>query len=436
MNSIRRHLLLWLLLALGLALAAAGSAVYMAARQVTNDLADLHMRQVAGALPSQAFPAIRALSRDEELQERIVVQIWDRAGNVLYLSDRASGMPPRGVAGFSNHVGADGDWRMYVESSGDNVVQVGQPMSTRVELAARMALRTVWPLLIVFPLLAIAILLTVRRGLLPLERVAQEVEQRSAESLEALNSGPVPSEVRPLVEALNRLLLRLRSAFEAQRAFVADAAHELRTPIAALKLQTQLAERAREATGRTAALKELHAGIDRAGHLIQQLLDLAREEEASRVRLRQRCALDDLARQVVAERAPVAIERGIDLGVARADPAAVMGDPSSLKRLIGNLVDNALRYTPKGGRVDVEVMLDLTGASLSVSDTGPGIPAEHRARVFDRFYRVPGTRESGSGLGLAIASSIAGAHLARIALEDRPGGGLLANVRFDQVVTA
>ena len=183
-------------------------------------------------------------------------------------------------------------------------------------------------------------------------------------------------------------------------------------------------------------MKELHAGIDRAGHLIQQLLDLAREEEASRVRLRQRCALDGLARQVVAERAPVAIERGIDLGVARADPAAVMGDPSSLKRLIGNLVDNALRYTPKGGRVDVEVMLDQTGATLSVSDTGPGIPAEHRARVFDRFYRVPGTRESGSGLGLAIASSIAGAHLARIALEDGPRGGLVANVKFDQIVAA
>ena len=135
------------------------------------------------------------------------------------------------------------------------------------------------------------------------------------------------------------------------------------------------------------------------------------------------------------------LQRKPKLVKALAAMAAAVWDPEgevpvSLKRLIGNLVDNALRYTPKGGRVDVEVMLDQTGATLSVSDTGPGIPAEHRARVFDRFYRVPGTRESGSGLGLAIASSIAGAHLARIALEDGPRGGLVANVKFDQIVAA
>lgn len=430
MTSIRKRLLLWLLATLGVGLCAGGGAVYLAAGNTANEIADVHMRQIAGALPSRAFSPISVLSREDALEEHIVVQIWDRSGNSLYLSDRASLMPPRGDSGFATVRFAGADWRVYNETVGENAVQVAQPMRARTQMAAQVALRSVWPLMVMTPLLALAILLTVRRGLEPLDRIAHQVEQRSAESLMPISTDNTPNEVKALVGALNRLLDRLGHAFETQRAFVADAAHELRTPVAALKLQTQLAERAGNEIELRAALNTLHTGIDRAGHLIQQLLDLARQEESARTREHATCRLDELARQLVGERASLAIERGIDFGVAQADEVRVIGDMPGLKALMGNLLDNALNYTPSGGRVDVEVLREAGQALVVVSDSGPGIPAEHRARVFDRFYRVPGTRTSGSGLGLAIVQGAAVAHGAVIELSDRAGGGLRVSVRF------
>ncbi len=458
MTSIRRRLLLWLLLALGIGLAGGGAAVYLAAGNTANDIADLHLRQIAGALPSRTFSPINVLSKEDLQDEHIAVQIWDRTGKTLYISDRASSQPPRGRSGFATVKFGNDDWRVYNETVGDNVVQVAQPMRSRTAMAARMALRSVWPLLVVTPFLALAIWLTVRRGLAPLERIAHQVEERSAESLVPLQDAGTPDEVKSLVAALNRLLGRLGHAFDTQRAFVADAAHELRTPIAALKLQTQLAERAGDGDERRAALATLHTGIDRAAHLVQQLLDLARQEENVRsaearlgaldVRARlgaldvraRPCALDALAREAVAQRSPLAIERGIDLGVARADAVKIHGDADSLRTLIGNLIDNAINYTPSGGRIDVETLLvdqrnQVRGearsqATIVVSDSGPGIPAEHRERVFDRFYRVPGTRTPGSGLGLAIVQSAAQAHQASIHLDDNPGGGLRVEICF------
>ena len=226
------------------------------------------------------------------------------------------------------------------------MVQVAQPIRARTDMAARMALNSVWPLMVVTPLLGLAILLTVRRGLQPLERIAHQVEQRSPESLEPLSTVDTPDEVKSLVGALNRLLDRLGHAFDTQRAFVADAAHELRTPLAALKLQTQLAERAADDRERHAAFATLHTGIDPAAHLVQQLLDLARQEETVRGREQHPCELDALAREAVSQRSVLALEQGIDLGVARGEKASVMGDAESLRAMIGNLIDNAIQYAP------------------------------------------------------------------------------------------
>ncbi len=430
MTSIRKRLLLWLLVTLGTGLAAGGGAVYFAARDTADEMADLHMRQIAGALPSRAFSPISVLSREDAVEEHIVVQIWDRAGRSLYLSDSASNMPPRGPAAFSTVRFGNADWRVYLETVGDNVVQVAQPVSARTAMVARMALRSVWPLFVLTPFLALAVLLTVRRGLDPLGRIAHQVEQRSAESLAPIPTEHTPAEVLSLVAALNRLLDRLGHAFDTQRAFVADAAHELRTPVTALKLQTQLAERATTDAERTAALHALHGGIDRASHLIAQLLDLARQEEASRSRVHEPLRLDELVREAVGERAAHAFELGVDAGVTRADVVELNGDRFALRALAGNLIDNALHYTPRGGRVDVEVVQQGGEVVLAVSDSGPGIAPEHRERVFDRFYRVPGSRTPGSGLGLAIAHGAARAHGAVIGLADNPGGGLRVSVRF------
>ena len=430
MTSIRKRLLWWLLITLGTGLCAGGGAVYFTARDTADEMADLHMRQIAGALPSRAFSPINVLSREDSQEEHIVVQIWDRAGRTLYLSDRASNMPPRGNSGFATVRFGGGDWRVYNETVGENAVQVAQPVSARAQVAARVALRSVWPLLALTPLLGLAVFLTVRRGLEPLDRIAHQVEQRSAESLAPIAEDNTPSEVRALVAALNRLLNRLAHAFDTQRAFVADAAHELRTPLAALRLQTQLAERATDDAERRTALHTLHGGIDRASHLVAQLLDLARQEEAGRTRERVSLRLDELAREAVGERAAHAFELGVDAGVTRADEIILTGDKFALRALAGNLIDNALYYTPRGGRVDVAVWQEAGVAWLAVSDTGPGIAPEHRERVFDRFYRLPGTRAPGSGLGLAIAQSAALAHGAVIELTDNPGGGLRVTVRF------
>ncbi len=430
MNSIRKRLLWWLLITFGAGLCAGGGAVYLTARHTADEMADLHMRQIAGALPSRAFSPIDGLSREDAQEEHIVVQIWDRAGNILYLSDRASNMPPRSGSGFATVQFGGSEWRVYNETVGDNAVQVAQPVSARTQVAARVALRSVWPLLALTPLFGLAIWFTVRRGLEPLERIAHQVEQRSAESLDPIADDDTPGEVKSLVAALNRLLKRLGQAFDTQRAFVADAAHELRTPLAALKLQTQLAERAADDAERRAALHTLHGGIDRAGHLLAQLLDLARQEEAARSREWTPLRLDALAREAVGERAARAFALGVDAGVLHADEIVMTGDLAGLRALTGNLIDNALQYTPRGGRVDVEVRQEPDAALLIVADTGPGIPAEHRERVFDRFYRVPGMRAPGSGLGLAIVQRAAQAHGAVIELDGNPGGGLRVTVRF------
>jgi len=237
------------------------------------------------------------------------------------------------------------------------------------------------------------------------------------------------------------MLARIEGSFEVQRRFTADAAHELRTPLAALKLQVELAERTEAPATQAAAFAELKAGVDRATRLVEQLLTMARLEPEAPARSFAPVDLPSLAKDAIVARAPLAMEKRIDLGLTRAADVAIRGDPASLATLLANLLDNALRYTPKGGRIDVAVD-DADGhAVLSVADTGPGIPELERERVFERFHRgapdddpaVP----TGSGLGLSIVRRIADAHGAIVALEDGPGGaGLAVRVRFPRAADA
>jgi two-component system OmpR family sensor kinase len=242
----------------------------------------------------------------------------------------------------------------------------------------------------------------------------------------------VPEELQPLAASINGLLARLSDALAAQRRFTADAAHELRTPLAALKLQLDLARRNGAASGGgQAALDDLEAGVARASHVVEQLLTLARVEPEAMARARTQCDLAALARDAVVARAGLAAAKSIDLGLVRADAAIVDGEAANLAILLSNLLDNALRYTPRGGRIDVAVEQADDGATLAVADTGPGIPADERARVFDRFVRGRDVHEPGSGLGLSIVKRIADAHHATVTL-DAPaeGSGLVVRVRF------
>ena len=433
MKSIRRDLLLWLLLALLLGIAAAAVGTYLRAREEANALFDYQLKEMAASLTDAPFVAAPPGVLGGGAAGTIVVQIWDRNGVQLYLSQPQRVLPQHAQLGFTTISTDSGEWREFSALAADQVVQVAQPMRARSELAASMALRTIVPLLAVVPVLGLLIWLTIARGLKPLDRLAAAVARRSPTLLEPVGERGLPSEVQPLVRALNGLLERLDKALAAQRSFIADAAHELRTPLTAVHLQAQLAERATTEGDRRQALADLRSGLERATHLSEQLLTLAREEPVVAERPLTAVDLSELAREVIAELAPLAETKSIDLGLNASGRASVRGDADALRTLISNLIDNALRYTPDGGKVDVNVAQDGERIALSVRDTGPGIAPAERARVFDRFYRGQAGSASipGSGLGLAIVRSVADRHGAEIALDDGiDGAGLGITLRF------
>ena len=437
MRSIRRELLVWLLLGIALAVAAAAVGTYWRARDEANALFDYQLKEMAASLTDAPFAAVPAGAGTVGAgSDAMVVQIWDRNGVQVFLSQPRRVLPQYAQLGFTTLSTDSGPWRVFSTLAAGQVVQIAQPMSARRELAASMALRTIVPLLAVLPFLAILIWFTIARGLKPLDRVAAAVARRSPALLEPLPETDLPREVQPLVGALNDLLSRLSHTLDAQRAFVADAAHELRTPLTAVHLQAQLAERATTDAERAAALAELKGGLERATRLVEQLLTLAREEpEVSEVPPAP-VDLAAVAREVISDLAPLAGAKGIDLGLSSTAASMVNGDADALRTLISNLVDNAIRYTPAGGRVDVGLSDAGGSVVLSVRDSGPGIAVEDRERVFDRFYRGSGVgRVRGSGLGLAIVKHIAERHGA--ALELGPGidgRGLGVTVRFGHTV--
>lgn len=423
MRSIRRTLLLWLFIGLSSGIALAAALLYVHARDEANQIFDYQMQQLAASLPSRSFaPVSPGRYADPGMERDIVIQIWGENGVRIYHSHEQPSLPQRAELGFSNVATPGGMWRIYSAQQGDTVVQVAQPMSARRDLAARVALKTVAPLLLLFPFLGVLVWATVSKGLAPVKHVAMEVGSRDAGALLPVTDADLPQEIRPLTHALNELLERLGRAIDAQRAFIADAAHELRTPLTALKLRIQLAERATDEAERKAAFEELKQGFERALHTVQQLLTLARHEPGASEPVRRPVDLRAIAGSAAADFAQAAAARRIDLEVTGADAAVVEADPDALRIMLDNLLDNAIRYTREGGRVEVSLSADASSVSIAVQDNGPGIPGDEARRVFDRFYRIPGTQAEGSGLGLAIVKRIADAHGARLEAADANPG--------------
>ncbi|HEX7439765.1 MAG TPA: ATP-binding protein, partial [Caldimonas sp.] len=270
----------------------------------------------------------------------------------------------------------------------------------------------------------------------PLQRVAADVRERDEQSLQPLPTAQLPDEVAPLVQALNALLQRLGASLDKERAFVADAAHELRSPLTALKLQLQLLRRATDEAGRAAAVAGLAAGIDRAARLVEQLLTLARSEPGAPPVAMESVDLSELAREALVDSHAYALARGSELRLDAAQPVVIAGERNALSSALRNLVDNALRYSPPGARVELRVWSEHGAALLRVDDSGPGIPSAERARVFDRFYRRAAGGEEGTGLGLAIVRSVAERHGAELTLGDSPAGGLRVTLCFGGAASA
>ncbi|WP_186119314.1 ATP-binding protein [Burkholderia gladioli] len=431
MRSIRHQLLIWLLAIVVAGVGAAGWLIYRQALAEANELFDYQLQAIAAALPSEPFSQVFGSRTNGD--EGIVIQIWNRNGGLMYFSHPRAPIAPRAELGFSTERTDRGEWRVYGAIVGDNVVQLAQPLSVRNRLAASVALRTVWPLILLLPFLGAAVWMIVGRGMRPLRRVTRAVESRRPEALDPLPDNRLPQEVQPLVHALNGLLARLAAALDTQKAFVADAAHELRTPLAAVQIQAQLVARAQDDETRREALADLQSGVTRATRLAEQLLALARSEPDGAT-VREPVALADVLAHCVSAQAVVAQKRNIDLGIEEAQPAIVDADIGALRVMLNNVLDNAVKYTPEGGRIDVSLSFNEGRALVRVADSGPGIPPEERERVFDRFYRDSSARMrtdvSGSGLGLAIVKRVAAQQRATVTLGESPAGGLLVEIAF------
>ena len=430
MNSIRRRLLAALLGALLIAGLIGAYTTFVSARGEVDRLLDEELRQIALSLRDHArldLARLERASNDPDL--RVLVQIWDPAFERPYSSRVVAPLPRQQAEGYTTLEHEGRSWRVYTALSAKQTIQVAQPTLLRTELAARTAARLLLPVLVMLPLLGAIGWWLVGRGLAPLTALADSLQHRAPASLEPIALIQAPTEVQPLVRALNDLLGRLASAFDTQRRFAADAAHELRSPLAALTLQVQIARRAESDEERAIALEQLEQGVKRATRLVEQLLTMARLDPDAAAAPVTEVDLGLLVHGVVRERESLAHDKRIAL-TATPMHACVQGQEDALRILVANLVDNALRYTPAGGVVHVSTASDGGRVTLQVADNGPGIAADERDRVFDRFYRGRGAPAGGSGLGLAIVQQVAALHGATVELADRPGGGLVVCAHF------
>jgi two-component system OmpR family sensor kinase len=441
-RSLRARILWSLLAVILLAAVIQGGSAYRTALQEADQIFDYNMRQMALSMRS-GIPLVNRGGPPEFDggfgDFDFVVQVWTSDGIRIFESSPSLILPQRAVLGFSNIATARAEYRVFSIQTSSRVIQVAQDLAVRKRMARGLALRTVGPIAMMVPLLMLVTWWVVTRSLNPVDRVRSQVASRAADDLSPVGEDGLPDEVRPLVHELNLLLGRVRTAFEAQRNFVADAAHELRSPLAALSLQVQTLKRARDDAARETAATRLVAGIDRASRLIEQLLVLARQEAsvASGTRT-EPVDLLAIARNEVADLAVLAQRREIDLGVTEDSVAArVDGSPDAVAILLRNLIDNAIKYTPQGGVVDVAV---TAGNALVVEDSGPGIAPAFRERALARFDRsgqapTSGTNAvsgvPGSGLGLAIVKAIAERHGADLKLDRSERlGGLKVAVAF------
>lgn len=448
--SLRRRLLFYLLGSTIAAWSIAGVSSYFESLAQMEEVFDAQLIQSAKGLLSvsrhelheqlasedRATPILPDVSSSQvhRYEQVVAFQIWVGKEHLAVRSQTAPDFPLVDAYGvFKNKEIAGASWRTYglYDAQADVAVHVAERFDVRAELARAISLRLISGLAVGLPTLGILIWVSTGRGLQPLRRLAFEMSSRSPQRLEPINATHAPSEVSPLVNALNSLLRRLDSALENERRFTADAAHELRTPLAALKTHAQLALRTEDKTARSLAIARLIRGVDRTSHLIEQLLTLARLDPQAQQRITLKLNPVDLcplAQQTLADLAPIAVTKRIELSLSEPCQGTVMGDATMLTVLIRNLAENALNYTPTGGTVEVEIRPSEKEVTLLVGDSGPGISPEDLPHVFNRFYRGLGNSQTGSGLGLSIVQRIVDIHEAHIELSRSNLGGLLVIV--------
>ncbi|MFJ1267323.1 ATP-binding protein [Legionella lytica] len=370
----------------------------------------------------------------ENYMDKFNFQVWTNGGKLLLHSSTAPKIPLASeIDGFSDKKIADQDWRVFTTYNAKAGVRtvLAERYDTRNELGHRIAQDDLYIMLLTFPLSGLLIWIIIGRGLDSLDKVAEEVANRAPSHLEPVDLQEVPEEIKPVIDELNKLFFRLKEGFEREKRFAADAAHELRTPLAALKTQAQVALHTNNIEEKNQALQKLIASVNRSTHVVQQLLTMSRlVPEAAHMDGRDEVNLSRLARETLAMLAASAVEKQIDLEFeTSSESLTIHGNSTAIGILIRNLVDNAIRYCNENGHIIVRLSQQQNEVILEVCDNGPGIPAELRARVFERFFRILGNKSPGSGLGLGIVQQICQLHNGRVEL-DAPitGTGLIVRV--------
>ena len=432
MSSLRTRLFVAIASLLIIVGVLSGALVYHWAFDEALELQDAALAQIGSVLSETRVRSNPPLPEVQQDTRILVAELTNPVGQsgdptrlVKLPKDIADGLQTRTMNGET--------WRLLVRTRSDGSrVAIGQPVLGRNEIARGSALRAALPFALLIPCLMALIAVVIQSSFRPVSRLTDRLEQEESLTLRALPVAGIPDEMAPFVRAINRLIERLAKRLDRERRFIADAAHELRTPIAALGVQAENLDKAATEHDRIARLAELKGGIRRTAHLLEQLLDHARYTGDAK-RVNEAIDISRVARTVVADLLPLAARRSIDLGFTASDQALVTVGEPAVATVIRNLVSNALQYAPDGGRVDIGVFTFPDEAILEVEDNGPGVSPEDLGRIVDPFTRGQDSQGEGTGLGLSIVSRIARAAGGRLVLENRDGAagsGLRAQVTF------
>lgn len=425
MTSLRRSVLIWASVLIAVIATASVIATWHVAITEVNKLLDNELQQIAiNAGQGLSEAAYDALKRTE-IENRVAVQLWGESGELIHKSPGTETLPRSSVTGFSDIVVAGNAWRVYTGSDGHRFAQVAQRKSARMEIADHAAAAAAVPLLAALPIAWIAAIFGLNSLIQRVAGFASVLALRGVESKEPVVADEMPREFLPVVGAINGLIERHQQAIEQQKQFVSEAAHELRTPLAALQIQVDNLRNQPNAE----SVRELGDGIRRATAMIAQLLRLARLDAPDLPGEGANIDLKELMLSIVSDFVPMATRDGVDLAVAAKESILIKASDAEVRLLLANLIENAIRYTPRGGTVEVSIERECASARVEIRDSGIGIPQDALPRIFDRFYRAAPPDIEGTGLGLAIASKIAERNRFDLSVANRTDGkGVLALV--------
>jgi two-component system, OmpR family, sensor histidine kinase QseC len=449
-HSIRQFLLISLLISITIASSITAIGNYLLDKQVIQPYLDDQLIEFftlietfvqTAKTPAEQYKIFNRLyNQTSTPTETQFFQVYNEKGTLVLHSKKYPTQSLRHIRiGLSDQQIDGNTWRVYASYDRNNHYKIitAELYEMRKKLADDIARNNAYILLVTYPLFGVLIWVIVSLALRSVVRVTSEISSRASTRLEPVDASNIPIEIKPLVTELNQLFIRLRLAFDRNKRFAADAAHELRTPLAALKTQAQVAKKAENEQERNNALQKMIQGVDRSSHIVTQLLTLSKLTQEEGLNDIKPIDLHKIAVEIIAYLAPQALEKNIEIELAPPPvDVIIMGNDTALSILIRNIVDNAIRYTPLKGSVKIQLLNHENQVIFSVSDTGSGIPVELRERVFERFFRMLGTTSTGSGLGLAIVHQIAELHKAKITLTTPSNGiGLQFNVAFQNLVS-